>query len=230
MPSGGTLVIGTTTTTDPTLLPSTLLRGGAPTRQVVSLGHSQFYRYPNLTPPGAAAPEVVYALPTTAGTVLGVCMLQGASAGFPVNCEQVIATLHLKSGAKAIGLGPDSAFGSAVGAVIHDLNTAVRRGQVAIGSARKPADQARGANQVSDAYGRAASALRHLPPNPAAAGAAAALGGAFHAEQRAYAALARAAGHNDRKGYNTARGSITSAGGRVSAALEQLSHLGYVST
>ena len=230
MPSGGTLVIGTSTTTDPTLLPSNLLRSGTPTQQVVTLGRSQFYRYPNLTPPGAAAPEVVYALPTTAGTVLGVCMLQGASAGFPVNCEQVIATLRLKSGAKVIGLGPDSAFGSAMGAVIHDLNPAVQRGQVALGRARKAVDQARGAKQVADAYGRAVSALRHLPLNPAAAGVAAALGGAFQAEQRAYAALARAAGHNDRKGYNTARGSITAAGSKVSAALEQLSHLGYVST
>ena len=169
-PSGGTLVIGTTKTTDPTLLPSTLLRGGAPTQQVVTLGHSQFYRYPNLTPPGAAAPEVVYALPTTAGTVLGVCMLQGASAGFPVNCEHVIATLRLSSGANAIGLGPSPAFASAMGAVIHDLNPAVQRGQVALGRARKPGDQARGANQVADAYGRSASALKRLPPNPAADG------------------------------------------------------------
>jgi hypothetical protein len=230
MPSGGTLVIGTTTTTDPTLLPSTLLRGGTPTQQVVTLGKSQFYRYPNVTPPGAPAPQVIYALPTTAGTVLGVCMLQGASAGFPVNCEQVIATLQLKSGAKVLGLGPDSAFGSAMGSVIHNLNPAVQRGQVALGRARKPGDQARGANQVADAYTRAASALKHLPANPAAAGATSALSGAFQAEQRAYAALAHAAGHNDRRGYNTARGSITTAGDKVSAALQQLSHLGYVST
>jgi hypothetical protein len=229
-PAGGTLVLGTTKTTDPTLLPSTLLRGGAPTQQVVTLGRSQFYRYPNLTPPGAAAPEVVYALPTTAGTVLGVCMLQGASADFPVNCERVIATLHLTSGANVIGLGPNPAFASAMGAVIHDLNPAVQRGQVALGRARKPGDQARGANQVADAYGRAVSGLKRLPPNPAATGAAAALAGAFQAEQRAYSALARAAGHNDRKGYNTARGSITTAGSKVSAALGQLSHLGYVSS
>ena len=229
-PAGGTLVIGTTKTTDPTLLPSTLLRGGAPTQQVVTLGHSQFYRYPNLTPPGAPAPEVVYALPTTAGTVLGVCMLQGASADFPMNCEHVIATLRLTSGANVIGLGPSAAFASAMGAVIHDLNPAVQRGQVALGRARKPGDQARGANQVADAYGRAVSGLKRLPPNPAATGAAAALVGAFQAEQRAYSSLARAAGHSDRKGYNTARGSITTAGSKVSAALGQLSHLGYVSS
>jgi len=83
--------------------------------------------------------------------------------------------------------------------------------------------------EVADAYGRAVSGLKRLPPNPAATGAAAALAGAFQAEQRAYSALARAAGHNDRKGYNTARGSITTAGSKVSAALGQLSHLGYVS-
>jgi hypothetical protein len=230
MPSGGALVIGTARTTAPTLLPATLVRGGAPTQQVVTLGHSQFYRYANLTPPGASAPEVVYALPTTAGTVLGVCMLQGASAGFPVDCEHVISTLRLTSGAKVIGLGPSAGFASALGAVIHDLNPAVQRGQVALGRARKPGDQARAANQVADAYARSASALKHLPPNPPAVSATAALAGAFQAEQRAYAALARTATHNDRKGYNAARGSITSAGSKVSAALAQLSHLGYVSS
>ena len=56
------------------------------------------------------------------------------------------------------------------------------------------------------------------------------LAGAFQAEQRAYAGLARAAAHNDRKGYSAARGSITSACTKVSAALDQLSHLGYVSS
>ena len=230
MPSGGALAIGTARTTDPTLLPATLLRGDAPTQQVVTLGHSQFYRYPNVSPPGAAAPEVIYALPTTAGTVLGVCMLQGASAGFPVDCEHVIATLRLTRGAGVIGLGPSPAFASALGGVTHDLNSAVQRGQVALGRARKPGDQARAANQVADAYGRSASAVTRLPPNPAALGAAAALAGAFQAEQRAYAALAGAAAHNDRKGYNTARGSITSAGSKVSAAFDQLSKLGYTSS
>jgi hypothetical protein len=83
---------------------------------------------------------------------------------------------------------------------------------------------------VADAYGKAASAVKGLTPNPAAVGAAATLAGAFQAEQRAYASLARAASHNDRKGYNAARGSITSAGSKVSAALGQLSHLGYVSS
>ena len=135
-----------------------------------------------------------------------------------------------RPGATVIGLGPSPAFASAMGAVIHDLNPAVQRGQVALGRARKPGDQARGANQVADAYGRAVSGLKRLPPNPAATGAAAALVGAFQAEQRAYSALARAAGHNDRQGYNTARGSITTAGRNVSAALGQLSHLGYVSS
>jgi hypothetical protein len=230
MPSGGALVIGTTRTTDPTLLPATLLRGGAPTQQVVTLGHSQFYRYPNVSPPGAAAPEVVYALPTTAGTVLGVCLLQGASASFPVDCEHIIATLRLSSGAKVIGLGPSPAFASALGAAIHNLNLAVRRGQASLGRARKPGDQARAANQLADAYGQSTSALKRFPPNPAASGAAAALTGAFGAEQRAYSALARAATHNDRKAYNAARGSITSAGTKVTAALDQLSHLGYSSS
>ena len=75
---------------------------------------------------------------------------------------------------------------------------------------------------------RSATALKRLPPNPAAVSATAALAGAFQAEQRAYAALARAATHNDRKGYNAARGSIKGAGSKVSAALAQLSHLGYV--
>ena len=157
-------------------------------------------------------------------------MLQGASAGFPVNCEQVIATLHLKSGAKAIGLGPDSAFGSAMGAVIHDLNPAVQRGQVALGRARKPGDQARGANQVADAYGRAASALKHLPPNPAAAGAAAALA-APSKRSNALTRRSRVQPDTTIERATTPRGDRSpTLAARSPRRSSQLSHLGYVST
>ena len=223
-PSGGTLVIGTTKTTDPTLLPSTLLRGGAPTQQVVTLGRSQFYRYPNLTPPAPQPPRSSTHCPQPPGRCSASACSKAPQPTSPVNCEHVIATLRLSSGATVIGLGPSPAFASAMGAYRRP-QPAVQRGQVALGRARKPGDQARGANQVADAYGRAVSGLkrpsRPIPRRQAAA----ALVGAFQAEQRAYSALARAAGHNDRKGYNTARGSITTAGSKVSAALSQLSHL-----
>jgi hypothetical protein len=162
--------------------------------------------------------------------VVGVCLLQGAAAGFPADCEHVISTLRLRQGASVIGLGPSPAFASAMSGVISDLNHVVQRNEANLLRARKQGDQAHAAKQLADGYARAASGVKGLPPSPAASGATAALAGAFLAEQRAYAKLSRAAADNDRKGYDAARGLITSAGNMVSGAFDKLSHLGYVSS
>jgi len=231
-PAGGTLVIGTANTTDPSLLPGALLTalpGGAPARQVVTLGGAQFYRYLSLQPSGVNGPVTVYALPTTtAGTVLAACLLHGAPASFPADCERVLGSLKL-NGATAVGLGPSSTLATGLSAAVGTLNKAVSSGQTRLRSAGKPGQQAAAANQLATAYNQAAAAIRKLDAPSTATGAVDALAAALARTGRDYAALSRAAAHNNKSAYAAASNAIGSDGGSVSAAFAQLAKLGYTS-
>ena len=72
LPAGdGTLVVGLSTTKG-SLIPVTSgsATGGTPVAQVVTIGRLTFYRYAKLP---AIGDGTVYALPSTAGTIVGVC-------------------------------------------------------------------------------------------------------------------------------------------------------------
>ncbi len=231
-PAGGMLVIGTAATTDPSLLPKALLTAlpdGAPTPQVVTLGRAQFYRYLALQPSGVNGPVSVYALPTkSGGTVLAACVLRGAAATFPNDCERVLGSLRL-TGASAAGLGPSSTFATQLNAVVGKLNPAASDGQARLRSARKPGQQAAAASRLSAAYTEAAAATRKLDAPGVASAAVAALAAALAKTGTDYAALSRAAAHNDKRAYIAAGNSIGSDSGSVTAAFDQLAKLGYAS-
>jgi hypothetical protein len=231
-PAGGTLVIGTANTTDPSLLPNSLLTalpGGAPARQVVKLGGSQFYRYLALQPSGVDGPVSIYALPTTgAGTVLGACLLHAAAASFPADCERVLGSLKL-SGASAVGLGPSSNLATQLSAAVGTLNQSVTSGQARLHSAGKPGQQATAANQLASAYTQAAAAIGKLDAPSTASGAVTALAAALAKTGRDYQALSRAAARNNKHDYTAASNAIGSDSGSVNAAFAQLAKLGYAS-
>jgi hypothetical protein len=230
-PASGQLILGTANSNDPTLLPSSILSAlsTAPTPQVVTLGHSQFYRYLDLTPSGASAPETIYALPTTAGIVIAVCQPNGAGAAFMSACEQVVSTLQLSSG-KVLGLGPSTTYASGFSALISKLSAARTGAEAKLASATTPAAQAKAATDLSTAYQQAASALGALSPPPAAASANASAAAALHAIASGYAALALAAKHNDHHRYASAQDAIAHGSDALSAAFSQLAKLGYVTS
>jgi hypothetical protein len=227
--TGGELVIGTAQTTDPTLLPGTLLSAlpAPPSREVVTLGGSQFYRYRGLEPRGASAPMSVYALPTsTAGTVLAACLPQGASPAFPADCERVLATMHLL-GTSPAGLGPSSSLATELNTVVGKLNAAVRMGQTRLAAAKRPGQQATAASEIAAAYGQAAGALRKLNPPSTAFVAVQALAAALTKTGDGYTVLSSAASRSDGKAYDVARNDLGVDAGSVSAAFVELSKLGY---
>jgi hypothetical protein len=230
-PSGGTLLVGATSGAGSTLLPASLLASltGTPTPQVVTLGQAQFYRYLDLAPRGSGAPADVYAVPTTAGTVIGICLLGGAASTFASDCERVVGTLRLSAG-QIEGIGPNASLAAGVRSTVAKLNSALKPDGASLSRAGKPSDQAHAAKQLAAAYEQAASSVQHLQPVPAAASAVAALAGALRSTGRGFGALARAASHNDGHGYNAARSSIASGTAAISSAFAQLQRLGYVAS
>jgi hypothetical protein len=230
-PSTGTLLVGTASGGGPTLLPASLLASltGAPPPQVVTLGQAQFYRYLDLAPRGAGGPADVYAVPTTTGTVLGICLLGGAASAFASDCERVVGTLRLSAG-NILGIGPSASLAAGLKNTVAQLDSALTPDGTSLSRAGKPGDQARAANQLAAAYEQAGSSIQHLQPAPAAASAVAALVAALRSTGRGFAALARAASHNDGHGYNAARSSIASGTAAISSAFAQLQRLGYVAS
>jgi len=225
--SGGILVLGRTATSDPSLLPSSLLAvlPGTPTAQIVSLGGERLYRYLNLSPRGASGQESVYALPSTIGTIVGVCYVHGAGPGFASTCERIVGTIRPVSGS-VLALGPSVSYAQGLRAVIAKLTSARSAAGARLRSARTPRGQAKAAGALAAAYSDAGSAVARLSAGPAQT-ASDALSVALTASGHAYAALADAASHNDAKGYSAASGSVARAAGALRAAFSRLAGFGY---
>jgi hypothetical protein len=228
--TGGTVVIGRATTTDASLLPQKLLASlpSQPKPQVVSLNGAQYYRYLDLTPQGANGPVSVYALPTTAGTVIGACLKSGASASFAGNCERVLGTLRPTSGS-VLALGPSAAYASGLNAAISKLNLVRASADPQLRSARTPAAQAQAANELAAAHKSAAATVSGLSAGPAES-ANVTLAASLLSTSDAYASLARAAAAGDTQGYATASAALGRAQEQLKAAFTQLSQLGYATS
>ena len=228
--TGGTVVIGRATTTDASLLPQKLLASlpSQPKPQVVSLNGAQYYRYLDLTPQGANGPVSVYALPTTAGTVIGACLKSGASESFAAECERVLGTVRPTSGS-VLALGPSAAYASGLSAAIAKLNFVRATADPQLHSARTPAAQASAANELAAANKSAAATVSGLSGGPAES-ANLTLAASLLSTSGAYASLARAAAAGDNRGYATASTAVGRAQGQLTAAFTHLSQLGYATS
>jgi hypothetical protein len=226
---GGALFAGTTTATDPTLLPKGLdaTLAAPPEGAAVKLGSLVFRRYLNLLPEGAAAPETVYALPTTAGTVIASCIAPAEDATlFASTCERAVASLRLSSAAP-LSLTANPAFAKALGGVVATLDAARGADWRRLAGARRPADQAAAARLLAQAHDEAAKAAARLSPGPIGADANAAIVAALRRLSSAYASLAQAATHHDGRSYAAASTAISRADAALGAAFAGLGQEGY---
>ena len=226
-PAGGVLVIGRTDTTDPTLLPQNILAAlsSTPTAQIVTLHGAQFDRYLDLSARGVSGRESVYALPTTVGTVLGVCLQGSGGTSFTSTCERIVGSISLTSG-RVLAIGPSAGYAAGLSAAISKLNAARSAPASRLRNARVPATQATAAAALATAYLNAASAVTRLQAGTAQSDNLA-VATALRSTGTAYAALGRAAASSDATGYASATKSVTSAESALSAAFSQLAKLGY---
>jgi hypothetical protein len=222
----GVLALGRAPAADPSLLVRRLTgRAQLTPPQIVALGALGFYRYSNVLPRGASSPESVYALATTAGTVLGVCAAQAAGAAFAAACERALGSIRLATG-RPLAPGPSAALGAALDRVITKLSSARAGAQKRFTAARTAEAQASAAGALAAAHAEAASALEHVHAGRAST-ATLALAKAFQTTSDAYSAIARAASRTNAAAYRAASAQLSSALGEVKSALGQLNTLGY---
>ena len=227
--SGGELVIGSATPSGATLLPASLLSAlpSTPHGEAVRLGELELYRYRNLQPTGAAVPETLYALGTSSGTVIGVCVPPASGAvAFTAQCEQVLGSLKLASGS-ALALGPSQAYATALGSALSALDAVRASAGATLAKAGSAKAQATAATTLAQAHNHAAAAVRAANPGPAEQAANAALAAALSRIAGGYSALASAARSGNAGAYDVARRTVDSGTAALTKAVGALRKLGY---
>jgi hypothetical protein len=223
----GLLVVGTSEGQNGSLLARPLraaLSHGSPAN-VVTLGALNFNVYPNVSE-GAGSNASLYALPTTAGTVFGICVTSGAPAGFTHSCERVLASVRLSSG-RVVPPGQSASYASAVNQTIRTLNAARAKAGSQLRLAKTVQAQAAAATELAAAHTAAASTLSKLAAAGPATAANSALVAALRASASAYTALAEAAAQGDPVAYSAKSGAVTRAESSLRSALSRLESLGY---
>lgn len=209
------------------LLPAALLSAvhSAPPAQIMTLRGNSFYHYPNLVTLPDGSKESVYATPTTAGTLVGVCTAPPSAAGATGQCERILSGLRLASG-QILGTAAGVSYARALDAVLTKLDAVRASSGKSLAAARTAAAQAVAAGQVAAADAGAALAVSKLNGGPAAR-LNSQLAVALRSSAAAYGALASAARRHDAAAYAGARASVTSADASITTALTRLSALGY---
>jgi serine/threonine protein kinase len=225
----GTLVIASVQTKSSTLLPESLLATlpDPPRGEAVRLGGKELYRYRGVRSDGSTTAEVIYAQPTTAGVVLGICRPSAGHTAVVIStCERILGSLALID-ARPLPLGPSSAYVAVLASATSEVNSAHSRFGASLSGARTATAQAHVSKQLADAYERAAETMRHATPGPAEQTANASLLAALARVGGGYATMATGA-RDGRSGlYDSGRHAVGAATAAVTAAVAQLSALGY---
>jgi hypothetical protein len=224
--SNSRLVIGTQRTSTPATLPAGLAAAVPPSTrpQVITLGGASFYRYLNLTPQGQDAPESLYALPTSVGTITAVCSSPTFTVRFINSCERVLSTIKLTAG-DVQSIGVDPGYALQLNRIVGQLNAVRRSAGPGLRSSRV-ATRARAASALAVAHAQAATATGHISVGRVSS-ANQALVTALTRNATAYRALAQAADKGDVPAYGRAEAAVASAGSGLSAAYTQLRQQGY---
>lgn len=225
-PAPGELVLGRMAQGDASPLPQNLLATlpSPVTPQIVKVGRRVFYRYLGSSSASGSAAQSIYAMPTTAGTVIGVCRPRAGSS-FTSSCERVLGTLQLTTG-RALPLTLSTSYARQLNSVIGRLNAARSHAGPRLATAGSAHAQAAAATQLAAAQAQAASALGHLDAGVATA-ANAALAHALLLAADAYRALAHAAARGDAPAYRRARADLARSAQALTLAFGQLKRLGY---
>ncbi|MGA9857150.1 MAG: hypothetical protein WBQ18_04755 [Solirubrobacteraceae bacterium] len=224
--ASGTLTIGTAHPPDPSLLPERLraVLSPEPQPQVVRLGALNYLRFLNLAPRGRPVSESVYVLPTTLGTITGVCVSASPSVPFTSGCERVLGSIQVTTGAP-LSLGVDTGYALALNQILNQLNAERRADGPGLQAGDIPT-RIRAATALARAHSQAASAVGQISTagtsvaNPAVVS-------ALQLDAAAYHDLARAAAHQDALAYGRAQSTLVIAGRTLNSAFAQLRRVGY---
>jgi hypothetical protein len=207
------------------LVPSTFLAaaGAANARPTtVRLGSYRAYRYTDLHPLGKRSLMTVFALPTTQGVHVAMCLSDAARAAtFMPRCTAVVATLTLRNG-KPLPFRSPAAYRADVNEAIHPLDGIRVQQRAALVRASTPRAQAAAASALSRAYARAANSVAGAAPPPEFAAAHNSVRSSLRVAAAAYGQLAQAARRHNQAAFASARSAVASAETSLQVALARI--------
>lgn len=221
----GTLIVGRAAAISGQLPPElTSTLAGTPAPQLVTLGGARYYRYLDLTPRSGGGSESVYTLPTTAGTMLAVCVNHAPGSDLAARCERVLSAARLTPG--TLAANPQSAYAAAFRAVIRKLDVVRVSATQRFNTAPNAPAQAAAAATLASAHSEAAAALGRLVAG-SATNANASVASTLRVISAAYQSLGQAATRGDAAAYAAATAKISHANVDLSSAFARLQALGY---
>jgi ATPase family associated with various cellular activities (AAA) len=225
--AGRLLVLGMAQPSGPSLLPDPILKGIAHLSpgQVAVLGGTRFYRYLDQSFNGIIGSVSLYALPTSAGTIVGLCEQPSSDSSFAGTCERIVGTARPVSG-NLVTLQPSQSYATQLTAAMRELASTRSRELTALGRAGTNKAQAAAAAALATTYLDTAKTAAGLKPGQASAENSA-LALALRRVADAYAAASRAAARHDSAAYASAGSAVSSANGKLDAAVAALGKLGY---
>lgn len=223
--ASGTLIVGRAATTTG-LLPRQLTAtfSSTPAPQLVTLGGARYYRYLDLTPRAGGPSETLYALPTTAGTMLAVCVDPGPGSDLAGRCERVLGGARLAPG--IVAANPEPGYASSFTAVIRELNVVRVSATRRLHDAHSAQQQATAAATLAAEHMQAAAALERLSAGSATS-ANASVASTIRLIGNAYRSLGQAATRGDTAAYDAASHELSRANVALNSAFTRLRALGY---
>jgi Protein kinase domain len=224
------LLTGMVKALGPRLLPEPFvkrLEAAPPEGEPVTLGDYEALRYEGLQLRGEERLLNVYAIPTGQGVATFACFAGGpATDAFFEECESVADTVTL-SGVKVFALAPSASYADVLNDQLDELASATAKGTAALEDAKTPGAQAKAADELAAAYGRAGDRLAKEEVSPAAEPATDRVVKSMSSLQRAYAELATAVRKGDESGYREAGKAIGRGGDSLTRALDGLAAVGF---
>jgi hypothetical protein len=224
-PAVGALTAGTTSASDPSLLPVTFKKGLAdknPKGEPVALGDLQALRYTGLKPNNYPQELTVYAVPTDSGVATIACSAAAAqAASFLPECERAASTLTL-SGTEAVDLGIPPSYSKALNSAIQKQQADRAAALKKAGAAKTNSAQASALRQAAAAYSTAAKTLASQKGGPQVDGANTAIIAALRAGAAGYTAMAAGAAGNDPGRYTSGEKAVKKADAALQKALKAL--------
>jgi hypothetical protein len=220
------MAIGTATVPIFNTLPAALLAtlSQRPHAETVALGGERFTRYLNLRPREAGDVVSVYVLATTRATIIATCATPRPDGSFTGECERVLSGLRLARGVQA-SEQVDAAYALGLNQILATLSVARRAdGPGLLGAGLD--GRARAADRLARAEATAAGSAQRLSTGSASA-ANNTIVSSLREAASGYRALAQAAEHEDRSGYEAAQRTLIDAQRRLTGAFATLAHLGY---
>jgi hypothetical protein len=211
------------------LLPSTFtaaLQSAPSTNDPVRLGDAAAYRYRGLSATGVASSLTLLVAPSTAGVIGIACLPPETRASvFLASCEAVADTLSL-AGAKALGLGPNPAYGRSLSTALSSLRDAESISR-SLASAQTRAGQALLSRRLAQVELTGAAKLATAKPGPDARTLNTDLIKALRTAGNGYASMADAASRGQSKLYSSSRAMVSRGLADIRRQLAALQALGY---